>query len=145
MVARVRSLVARSPLLALSVGILVGGLLGVAIGAASPNGQMSALQADLTGARQEAADYRSQSLSLEGKNTLLTGQVSTLELDVSHLQDEVEALNAQAPLPAFAGSGVGAAMNEIKANDWEFDVTKKATSSALPGTILSQSPKPGTL
>lgn len=72
-------------------------------------------------------------------------EISTLEAEQADLQGQIAAMTAEAPLPDLTGEAFSTAQTLLSDSGWvEGKVTFEETDSKPEGTILSQSPEPGT-
>lgn len=82
-------------------------------------------------------------------NEDLADQVSGLEEQNTELRDRVEEILADidaavVSAPDLAGATVGFASSQAAENDWVLVQIPSATDEVAPGTVLSQTPGPGT-
>lgn len=133
----------------MAISVVLGGLLGAAVSASgTPDGEdlgVTRLRGDLAEAQAATEDYRQDNADLETENDALSDEVASLEASLADLEDKVAALKAEEPAPRLVGSTAAEALKVIRSNDWEPEVKRKVTASVPAGTVLSQTPKPGTM
>jgi hypothetical protein len=143
-----RERIQRYPVISLLVAVLVGSVLGVAGSAGDDQSQADAalanLQRDLNQSESENAGLLSQVGGLHSDLSLLEGTNSDLLGDIDQLESQILRFKARVPLPSFAGKKLSAIESIILARGWKVRV-RKAPSSEPRGTVLSQSPSPGTV
>jgi hypothetical protein len=103
--------------------------------------ELTALQATIGGLDQEAASMDSKISSLEGMNGSLESENAGLRAENDNLAGQIK---AKASLPKLIGKSRDRAQDIADEYGWTLTIKEKESAKSV-GTILSQSPKAGTL
>jgi PASTA domain len=127
----------------IAAAAILGGLIGSAGGAATAAQEKERLESQLASARDDVAE-RQESLQLTndrlGEATLT---IEELEERIAEVEDAFKTATARRPMPNLVGDDEDAAL--AIADEFGWDITVKEQSSEQPvGTVLSQTPAPGT-
>lgn len=138
---KVRGWITARPILFVLVAFVVGGVIG-----GSP---AAALRLEVADLENQLEDSRSSDeaseMELEDSLEELESENQALEEELTETQDVLTALKAKRPLPNFVGDFVGILDDMAEEFGWEVNVTERASASETPGTVLGQSPQPGTV
>ena len=122
----------------LAVSLLLGLVIGVAAGSQQAEvdrqtERAEAAEAELTSVRSDLDDVEEER--------------DDAEAQVASLQDRVERLTSKGQVPDFTGQDIDDARDEdaVSDYDWNIKAVQQITSEASPGTVLSQTPKEGTV
>lgn len=106
---------------------------------ASVRAELAQLQSDQTGQVEELANEKSV---LESDNGDLEQQLDAVQADLASLQEKLEMIRSERPLPDFVGAEAEDLLTLANKFDWDVSVVKQV-SSAAPGTIIGHSPSSG--
>lgn len=145
---RIKAWIARHYVASIVIASIASLFIGVAVGGLGAAGDATRLRANIAEMRDEAARINQSSedeiASLDDTVLDLNEEKSELSVANEELSLELVKLNAKRPMPDVVGTAVGSL--ERLANDFGWSVkTTHRFSTARAGSILSQTPEPGTM
>lgn len=141
---KTREWVKRRPFLSTALA----SVLGVVIGAGGASANQVDLEARLSTAMKKARAVELAAATeigdLESANSAMEGKNESLQDENAKLKRQISRLNAKRDLPRLVGASEDYAANLEDKYGWTLRVTRRY-SNEKAGTVLSQSPAPGTM
>lgn len=118
-------------------------VVGLGIGLAASDS--SELERERDSLKEQVASLRSERDELDRELESAEDQVSERESELATAEERISELTAKGEVPSFTGGTVDDAEAKAADYEWEIRTTERATSSSEPGTVIAQSPRPGTV
>lgn len=140
---RVKALAQQHPRWSIAIAIVLALILGYAAHPSDVSASDS-LQSQLDSAQAQVAALTTQLSTLRAQLDGAGGTNDQLTAQIANLQEQLRQAKATQPLPGFLGSQLSDVQAVAADIGWNLSVKEKESSKPV-GTVLSQSPKQGTL
>jgi PASTA domain len=135
--------IAEKPRAAFWITLVSALVVGLGIGLAASDS--SDLERERDSLRGQVSSLRSERDELDQQLESAQDEVAERESELETAQERISELTARGEVPSFTGGTVDDAEAKAADYEWEIRTTERPTSSNEPGTVIAQSPRPGTV